>query len=208
MPTQRFHNLPEDKRRRIIDAALSEFAANGIDAAQVAGVVRGAGIPRGSFYQYFADMDDLFGHVFGELTAAKLASLKDVLDLAGKVPFVDYVEMTFEAGIRFAKSHRHVEAFARQVVSSTNPAVVKQLRAATRMGVEHYRPLIDQDKAKGLIRESVDAELLARLVLTVLLEAGTAAVSGESGAERDYRPLVELLFDILRHGIKPEKGDG
>lgn len=208
MPTQRFYNLPDEKKDRITAAAVDEFVANGIDAAEVAGVIRRAGIPRGSFYQYFADMDDLFGHVFSHLTAAKLAFMEDVFGCAGVVPFVDYVERTFRAGLHFAQTYPQGVAFARRVMSSTNPAIAARIQAAMRMGADHYRPLIDQDKAKGLIRESVDSEVLARLVMTVFVGGASAFLSSEADDGHDPWAMAGTLFDILRHGIQGKKGDG
>ncbi len=208
MPTRRFCNLPEEKRDRIIAAAVDEYVANGIDAAEVAGVVRRAGIPRGSFYQYFRDKDDLFTQVFSHLTAAKLDSIKDVLGRADEIPFVDYVEQTFHAGLCFAQTYPQGVTFTRRVMSSTNPVVSAQVQAAMRMGVEHYRPLIDRDKAKGLIRSSVDSEALAKLVMTVFLDIAGALLLSGTDREPDPWAAAGVLFDILRHGIEVKKGDG
>jgi len=42
-----FHNLSEEKRERIIRAALGEFAASGYEKATLDGVVQAAGISKG-----------------------------------------------------------------------------------------------------------------------------------------------------------------
>jgi AcrR family transcriptional regulator len=202
MPTQRFHNLPEEKRARITEAALSECVDKGIDGADVAGVVRRAGIPRGSFYQYFADLDDLLGHVFSHLTQAKLRSVAEALEQAGKIPFVDYIELTFRAGLRFAESNPQLYAFGRQIYSSTNPAAARFVETARRMGVGHYAPLVDQDKAKGLIRQSVDSVALAALVITVYTDVVATTLVGHSGSKSDIKAITDTLFDVLRHGIQ------
>lgn len=201
MPTQRFLNLPEEKRNRITQAAISEYIEKGIDGADVAGVVRRAGIPRGSFYQYFADMDDLIGHVFDHLTAVKLRYMADVLDQAGKVPFTDYVEMSFRSGLRFAENHPQLVALGRRVYFSANPAAARFIEAARRMGVEHFAPLIDRDKARGLIRESIDSAILATFVMTVYTDVAATAVFGHCADKRDIAATADTLFGILRYGI-------
>ena len=63
MPTKTFLRLPEEKRERFIDAAWSEFARTGFAETSIANIVKGAGIARGSFYQYFTDKDDLFDYL-------------------------------------------------------------------------------------------------------------------------------------------------
>ena len=63
MSTETFLRLPEEKRERFIDAAWAEFARTGFAETSIANIVKGAGIARGSFYQYFTDKDDLFDYL-------------------------------------------------------------------------------------------------------------------------------------------------
>lgn len=63
MPTERFLNLPGEKRERILNAALAELARVPFDALSINRIVQGAGIARGSFYQYFADKNDLLEYI-------------------------------------------------------------------------------------------------------------------------------------------------
>jgi AcrR family transcriptional regulator len=206
MPSKRFANLPEEKRRRIAEAAIAEYVQNGIDAAEVAGIVRRAGIPRGSFYQYFEDMNDLFGYVLSHLVTIKLVYLADVVAQAGKLPFVDYVETTFRAGLQFARTYPQGIAFARRVYSSADPVVAAHVKSAMQKGVEHYLPLIDQDKARGLIRQSVDSRVLARFVMAVFSDVVASAMLHEPGDDQEGMALADTLFDILRHGIQAHEG--
>ena len=60
MPSDTFFRLPEAKRERLMEAAWDEFTAVRCSDASINKIIRSAGIPRGSFYQYFADKDDLF----------------------------------------------------------------------------------------------------------------------------------------------------
>lgn len=60
MPTKTFLNLSKEKRLRILRAAKKEFSRVPLDKAVIANIVKEADIPRGSFYQYFGNVDDLF----------------------------------------------------------------------------------------------------------------------------------------------------
>lgn len=60
MPTKTFLNLPKEKRIRILRAAKKEFSRVPLDKAVIANIVKEADIPRGSFYQYFENVEDLF----------------------------------------------------------------------------------------------------------------------------------------------------
>ena len=63
MPKETFHNLTEEKRNSIIKAATKEFTEHKLHKARVSNIIKEAKIPRGSFYQYFEDIDDLYYYV-------------------------------------------------------------------------------------------------------------------------------------------------
>lgn len=63
MPTSTFFRLPEEKRQRLLDAAWEEFSRTGFSDASINQIIRNAHIPRGSFYQYFADKKELFWYL-------------------------------------------------------------------------------------------------------------------------------------------------
>lgn len=67
MCTETFLRLPEEKRNRFLDAAWEEFAAVPYSDVSINKIIRRAGIPRGSFYQYFTDKTDLFAYLLNDV---------------------------------------------------------------------------------------------------------------------------------------------
>ena len=63
MPKETFFNLEEKKKQRILDAAKKEFTHNELLKSRVSNIIKDANIPRGSFYQYFEDLNDLYYYV-------------------------------------------------------------------------------------------------------------------------------------------------
>ena len=63
MCTETFLRLPEEKRNRFLEAAWEEFARVSFADASINQIVQRAGVPRGSFYQYFAGKEDLFSYL-------------------------------------------------------------------------------------------------------------------------------------------------
>ena len=61
MCSETFLRLPEEKRGRFLEAAWEEFTRVKFADASINQIVRRAGIPRGSFYQYFSDNEDQIG---------------------------------------------------------------------------------------------------------------------------------------------------
>ncbi|MFX3673448.1 MAG: TetR/AcrR family transcriptional regulator [Paenisporosarcina sp.] len=60
MPKQTFFNLPNEKKESLINAAMKEFSRVPLFEASISNIIKEAGIPRGSFYQYFEDKEDIY----------------------------------------------------------------------------------------------------------------------------------------------------
>lgn len=60
MPRLTFFNLPDHKKQTLLDAAIEEFSRVPLQDASIANIVKAADIPRGSFYQYFENKEDLY----------------------------------------------------------------------------------------------------------------------------------------------------
>ena len=63
MPTSTFFNLPPEKQAKLLRAAVGEFSQKPYGEVPLSRIIAGAGIPRGSLYQYFSDKTDLFIYV-------------------------------------------------------------------------------------------------------------------------------------------------
>lgn len=79
MPSERFLKLSEEKQKRIVEAAVNEFARVPFENVSINQIIREADISRGSFYTYFEDKRDLLGYVFECNWKLMFASLKDCL---------------------------------------------------------------------------------------------------------------------------------
>jgi AcrR family transcriptional regulator len=67
MPKLTFYNLKDEKKQKLIEAAQTEFSSIPFYNVSIANIVKTAGIPRGSFYQYFEDKEDLYLFLLNEL---------------------------------------------------------------------------------------------------------------------------------------------
>ena len=84
MPKQTFYKLPQEKQERILAAAKREFTQVRYSDASINQIVREAGIPRGSFYQYFEDKKDIFLYFLQDYRAEILRGFSQVVkDMSG-----------------------------------------------------------------------------------------------------------------------------
>ena len=76
----------QDKRARILEAAVQVFAESGFFNATVAGIARAAGVADGTIYLYFKSKDDLLLQLFEEKMAELLASAQAALSEETSAP--------------------------------------------------------------------------------------------------------------------------
>ena len=58
MPLNTYLNLNVEKKERVYQAVLNEYIRVPLEEVSIKNIVLNAGIPRGSFYQYFQDKED------------------------------------------------------------------------------------------------------------------------------------------------------
>ena len=62
--TEMFLKLDEEKRERVLSAAINEFADKNYNNASMNVVVKTAGISKGALFKYFRSKAGLFGFVY------------------------------------------------------------------------------------------------------------------------------------------------
>ncbi len=79
MPTETFFHLPEAKRERLVAAIRGELARVPFPELSINRIVHAAGIPRGSYYQYFRGKDDLYDYLLSNYRARMQACAREAL---------------------------------------------------------------------------------------------------------------------------------
>ncbi len=212
MPQPTFFNLPEEKRQKILDCALEEFAAHDYDSASVSKIVARAGIAKGSLYQYFADKSDLHAYLL-ELAAQKKAELMAAARPPGSNLF-DNLRWLFEEMARFELLYPQLAKVGYRAAYGKSPlpeTVIARGRQAT---MQYFTQLIEQGKLRGEIRAEIDPSAAAFIFAATLAQLGDflAASAGvdaleiaEQGSYPVHSPVVRQIFDqiiaILESGM-------
>ena len=90
-----FENLPEDKKKRIIEASIEEFAKKGYEKASTNNIVKTAGISKGILFHYFGSKKNLYLYIIDYI-------LKYLIEKFYKInekPSPDIFERLLERGI-------------------------------------------------------------------------------------------------------------
>ncbi|MEH6993331.1 TetR/AcrR family transcriptional regulator [Neobacillus drentensis] len=110
MPKQTFFHLSKDKQDTLIHAAKQEFSRVPLHEASIANIIKSAGIPRGSFYQYFEDKDDLFYYLLNQLAEKNNQRFISVLNEKKGDLFETFIA-TFQFMIEVHRNEEHKNFF-------------------------------------------------------------------------------------------------
>ena len=211
MPKETFFNLPEDKRQRIIELALAEFAENDYDTASISRIVAQAGIAKGSFYQYFENKEDLYTYLLTLGNEAK-AEFLGSNPPNPQMGIFAYIRWLSEAGIKFELARPQLSQIGYRAVR--RGAVPENLKAQAKAGAAtFFQQLVEQGQASGDIDPKIDPELAAFLFNVIFTELGGYLLKrlqpGEDvgdGRSLFETPEEERLFDqvlqILEAGMR------
>jgi len=80
MPTKTFLNLPKEKQFHFLKFAKQEFTNHTLLEASINKILQDAKIPRGSFYQYFSNKEDLYFYVLKQDTEEILETIRTTIE--------------------------------------------------------------------------------------------------------------------------------
>jgi len=191
MPKSTFHSLCGEKKQRLIDAALEEFSRRTFSQASLNQIIKQADIPKGSFYQYFENKEDLY------LYLAEAASGESKRLLAGiemSNPGTDAFEAilrTTEQSFRQTNIDPRYTAMALLTMLDDSDFIrgIRERRASERNTIR----LLEQDKARGLIKPEVDCELVANLISAFSLRELIRSGKDTEAYLKNLRAAVKLI---------------
>ncbi|MGI8313753.1 TetR/AcrR family transcriptional regulator [Halobacillus mangrovi] len=104
----KFLNLEQEKRDRILNAALREFAQRGYKQASTNQIVKDADISKGALFHYFKNKKDLYLALYDHFVDLFMEQLETQMDWSEKDIFVRNRSM---AAIKIELYHRYPEMF-------------------------------------------------------------------------------------------------
>jgi len=217
MPTKTFLKLSENKRAQIETAAIHEFAQNGLHGASVNALVEGSGIAKGSYYQYFSGMDDVFQHVLSIARQKKLAlanelSSSDAREIFAYLRWLFQVEILFELRepeLSSIEHHAFLESLNNRAPGDENAPLIG--------GPSFFNEFLAQGILADDVATWVDTKLAAHLLgaayhlmtrqlIVRLGDSADALRSGKTDIREDplTQSMLDNLMDLLEAGLARE----
>ena len=191
---------PEESRNAILQAAVAEFAREGVAGARTDAIARGAAVNKALLYYYFEDKEALYGAVldlvFGGLTATVDEALAQ--ELPPREKLLAYVRAHFN----YIASHPQYPAIVQGEMMRARSGGASQL---DRIAKQYFQPLfqkvahvIRDGQASGDFRE-VDPMHFIPSMIAVIVFYFTSAPAMRSMTGRN--PLSEEMVAERRAAI-------
>ncbi|WP_041915845.1 TetR/AcrR family transcriptional regulator [Pseudodesulfovibrio mercurii] len=205
MTKNTFENLPEEKRRRVLDEATVEFAEYGYHQASVNRIVDRLGIAKGSLFKYFGNKQGLFEHIFSRAVAGFKKPLKVIRDTPG-LDFFERMEMSFLAGTRFVDDHPNLyRIYLKMLFNENFPLRERFLGEIRGAHAKYLRQLIEDGIRAGQLPAALDVDMAVFTLHAVMdrFIQGYAVPSLDNGLApaASLPDLARALAAFLRHGL-------
>ncbi|MDQ7794746.1 MAG: TetR/AcrR family transcriptional regulator [bacterium] len=204
MPRETFFNLPEAKRKRILDLALDEFAGGSYREASLTRIVKRAGIAKGSLYQYFEDKFDLYFYLLGLAGERKLLYIQEAMAALGPEPdFFAMMKAAMAGGFRLVREDPRLLALGNRMLQEPDLAVRQRVMAHFgSMGEEMLAAWIRQGMERGQLDPGLNPGTAAHVVLAVSQVVSQVLASGKLSVDQAEEMAAEVMA-ILEHGLRP-----
>ncbi|HAE43264.1 MAG TPA: TetR/AcrR family transcriptional regulator [Clostridiales bacterium] len=207
MPKQTFFNLSEEKRSKITSAALEEFSEYSFSKSSINRIVAKAGIPKGSFYQYFEDKLDLYRYILQLIADDKIKYIQQYTKELSSGDFFDYLKATYTSGIAFAIDHpiyAKIGIFLLKEDEKMQQTIYGDLLST---GEVYVKDMILKGQENGSIRKDISADFVA-FIINKLNLASTEYLKSKTFDDtfyKNYESFSYSIIDLIKNGIKEDK---
>ncbi len=208
LPFQTFYNLPEDKRKLIIEASLDEFYDYGYQKANISRIVEKTNIARGSFYQYFKDKQDLYRYIIIEVIGnLKHSYANNELKDIETMQFANIIRELFMSGIKFYCDYPKMANIAVDFTRIRDLKLKSEILGySSSKNSDFFINLIEERKKKGEINKAIDSKVLSHLITTLSISFSDYFVEESSQDFHDHKliDIVDNMIFIIKNGLASE----
>ncbi len=195
--------LSEDQINEILETGIAEFAAHGLDRANINTIARKSGVSVGVLYKYYQDKDCFFLACLRH----SLEMLRSVIGEAvrGEEKLIQRAERLIRAVQRCSREHPNYNIMYNEITAGASKTYARVLAEEIEgISSEVYNRFIMEAKADGDVREDIDPRMFAFFFDNLLLMTQFSyscdyyrerfkIFCGEDILEDDEKVLTELL---------------
>lgn len=195
--------LPQEKKRTILEAAMSVFGAAGYKKAYVSDIAAAAGIAKAMVFYYFGSKKALYLYLIeyaGQTMQSEVMSKRD----SGGMDFFDRIMDATNLKLAVMKRHPALIAFLNSIYVENDNEVEPEIKSLLSQGeaVRSEIALDGMDRSK--FKDGVDPQL----VLNILVKFAEGVVGSRLDETRTIDEIMDEFsqcFNLLRNNLYKEE---
>lgn len=218
MPSSAFYQLNEEKKNKLIDAAIKEFSSTPYEKVSIFKIAESAGISRSGFYYYFKNKGDLYSYIYIEKIQREFIEYMNSIEQKYDIFSVFEARFDYYLSIKGTEN----EPFIKQMIE--NVKSLEMLKMLNNKTVSLFDSIDDSEEVKSnaakmfgffenfdtsslIIESSEDIFILVVLINMITLKYVSSYFNGNltmQEATNEYKRHIEFL----KHGfLKPSEGE-
>lgn len=204
MPKKLFFELDEEKKLRILSAALMEFAHNSYHESSTNNIVKEAGIGKGSLFKYFTNKEDLYFYIIDSIISNLVEALKDELPtLTGDLLDIVFKYSEFEFAW-YLKNPSQFKLIKRAFIDDNSEIYQKTLERYQITGDAFYHKLFENLESEQFKWDKADILNILKWCLKGFNEEFIKEIKNEGDInliKTQYEKRLREYMKILKLGL-------
>lgn len=197
MPSITFGNLPQEKKKRFVEAALIEFASHNFEIASINVVIKKLNMARGSVYQYFDHKLDLWLSLKAHCDQIKLSYIQSV-NRFEYPDFWSYYRALYARGIDFDVEQPMCSRFLYRVAyKESSEEVADHIKQWKEDAAEMFNQWVEYEKVQGAINIEIPGQMAAHFMMAMSISLSDYLQTRYS----EYQIQQEGGLNIMQHEV-------
>ncbi len=204
MPKKMFYNIPLEKQDMFINAAIDEFTSKSFENTSVNSIIKKANISRGSFYNYFEDIEELFNFIFDKVRKERFIFANEIIKKCNRDYFI-FIKKLFAYDFDSYKSKGRYSLFRNFIhyivvnkKGSIRDIIISPLNSDFMDSKENLPSVFDFKKYGMGLEESLDL-----IEMTMIIAVNTFLKSESDGlSKEEVLRVFNQRMNIIEFGTR------
>lgn len=187
----------DNKKEKIIHAAIDVFQEKGIEKTKVSDIVKGAGIAQGTFYLYFSSKLSVMPAIAQVMVEKMMEEMKEHVN--EKRPFDKQLEQVVDVVFDITNSYRSI--FAMVYAGLASSEYLQQWEKIYQPYYEWMGTFFKQPKAKEVLREDLSIEPSVKLVIGLIESAAEQVYLYDQLSKEEAVTKKQEVLEFMKHAL-------